>query len=109
MIKLKQHNQQKRRQQIKVKSKSWCLVPVTASKSGLFTSTFHKNQKPFCTSSENNLTKIHFRNFKNIKELLIFFYELKIRFKKRFNKKIKARINLRGTKLEYYVSEKQHD
>lgn len=106
---LKENKLNLRRHQIKVKSKSWCLVPVTASKSD-FTPSFHKYQIPFCTSSEkNNLTKIHFRQFNNINQLLKFYHTLKSRFKRRFQKEIKGRINIRGTKLEYYILEKTND
>lgn len=104
---LKQHKFYTRRHN--VKSKSWCLVPVTASNSE-FSPSFHKSQCSFYTSSEkNNLTKIHFRQFNNISQLFKFYQNLKIRFKRRFNKKIKGRINLRGTKLEYYILESKND
>ena len=49
--------------------------------------------------------KVYFRSFRNRYLCRMFMSKLNRRYARRFNTPIKFRINLRGTKLEYYKGE----
>jgi hypothetical protein len=84
-------------------SKSWVRVPVTALKSGNFSSLLSQHfQSSFDTSSSRKTIKIFKRSFRNKYACRNFMRNLNSRFLRRFNKNVSFKINLRGTKIEYF-------
>ena len=100
------NNQQRRVNQINNfygSHKSWCRVaamPRTSGASNRATS-FYANSR---TTHEGQ--KVFFRSFRNRRLCRQFMSKLSRRYARRFNTPINFRINLRGTKLEYYKGEK---
>ena len=91
-------------------SKSWVRVPVTALKSGNFSSLLsYHSRSSFDTSSTRNTIKIFKRNFKNRYACRNFMKSLNSRFFRRFNKNISFKINLKGNKIEYFNKPKLKD
>lgn len=91
-------------------SKSWVRVPVTALKSGKFSSLLsYHSQSSFDTSSARKTIKIFKRNFINKYTCRNFMKNLNSRFFRRFNKNISFKINLRGNKIEYFNKPKLKD
>ena len=101
------NNQQRRQNQINNfygSHKGWCrgaAMPHTLGASNRATS-FYTNSR---TTHERK--KVYFRSFRNKTLCRLFMSKLNRRYTRRFNTPIKFRINLRGTKLEYYKGE-QH-
>ena len=100
------NNQQRRVNQINNfygSHKSWCRSAVMPRTSGAS----HRTHS-FCTNSRTNHEgkKVFFRSFRNRKLCRQFMSKLNRRYTKRFNTPLKFRINLRGTKIEYYAGKK---
>lgn len=94
---------------INASSKSWCRSPVMsrASDNISYLSLRKRYPSSFSTNSErNNLTKIHFRNFRNRYMTQNFLSKLTKKYHSRFKKPLHIRVNIRGTKIEYYTGKK---
>ena len=91
-------------------SKSWYRVPAMArSVSVPFTSSLSKmTQSSFYTNSTGvfKAHKVFVRSFRNKKLCREFMKNLSRRYFRRFKKHINFRINLKQTKIEYYMGEK---
>ena len=91
-------------------SKSWCRVAaMSRSVRAPFLSSFSHKAQPFiCTNSTGVATarKVFQRTFRNKKLCREFIKNLSRRYFRRFKKHINFRINLRQTKIEYYIGEK---
>jgi len=94
---------------INVSSKSWCrLSAMHRAPDNIFYLSLRKRYpSSFSTNSErNNLTKIHFRTFRNRYMTQKFLSKLSRKYYSRFKKPLHIRINIRGTKIEYYTGKK---
>ena len=91
-------------------SKSWCrIAAMSRSVRAPFLSSFSHKAQPFiCTNSTGVATarKIFQRTFRNKKLCREFVKNLSRRYFRRFKNHINFRINLRQTKIEYYIGEK---
>ena len=91
-------------------SKSWCRVAAMSRsvRAPFLSSFYHKAQSSSYTNSTGVSTtqKVFQRPFRNKKLCREFIKNLSRRYFRRFKKHINFRINLRQTKIEYYVGEK---
>ena len=91
-------------------SKSWCRVAaMSRSVRAPFLSSFTRMSQPSSYTNSTGVTttrKIFLRTFRNKKLCREFIKNLTRRYFRRFKKHINFRINLRQTKIEYYVGEK---
>ena len=99
------NNQQRRLNQINNfygSRKGWCRGPAMSRTLGA-----SNRATSFSTNSRavHKGKKVHFRSFRNRTLCRLFMSRLSKRYTKRFNKPLKFRINLRGTKIEYCKGE----
>jgi len=100
------NNQQRRVNQINNfygSHKGWCRTAAMPRTSGA-----SNRAHSFYTNSRitHEGKKVFFRSFRNRKLCRQFMSKLNRRYTKRFNTPLKFRINLRGTKIEYYAGKK---
>ena len=91
-------------------SKSWCRVAViTRSVRAPFLSSFSKMAQPSSYTNSTGVAttrKVFKRSFRNKKLCREFVKNLSRRYFRRFKKHVNFRINLKQTKIEYYMGEK---